>query len=181
MKTRVSLRCWSVNHRFVSTNVTLDNKERNPGCINTPMSILNAKLITQNLKNPTQIQILPISCPSPSRGLSSRWPAGKESGLLAQACSSGLFLSRPPSLACLPPPSPSTPVCRAPSSLPGLLDSGPDHLLRMTQILALLLSSGSPTGLIHLTGGYFQPLSPRGSVFFPPPFDLVAGNKVCLP
>lgn len=55
MKTPVSLRCWSVNHRFVSTNVTLDNKETNPGCINTSRSILNAKLITQNLKNPTQI------------------------------------------------------------------------------------------------------------------------------
>lgn len=34
----------------------------------------------------------------------------------------------------LPPPLPSTPVCRDPSSLPRLLDSGHDHLLRMTQI-----------------------------------------------
>lgn len=71
-------------------------------------------------------------------------PKSKSWAFLEVACWESVWAPRPglfqwlfplpPPLACLPPPSPSTPVCRDPSSLPGLLDSGHDHLLRMTQI-----------------------------------------------
>lgn len=132
MKTPAFLGHWSVNLRFVSTNGTAENKERE-----LPLH-RHIRFCSELKANQSKPQI-PQSSLSPSNPM----PKHRTWDLLEVTCWENVWAPRPGLfqwLFPLPPhpsplpPFPSTPVCRAPSSLLWLLDSAHGHLLRMTQM-----------------------------------------------